>query len=237
MGYLFGNIRSSYQLTIMSNHQVRIFNAFDLQNNPYIADHAEIQDVIDYCECCFGAILIAFSKADELQRLHIQSGLLQELVCNPPDYGFEIEATSLQTFALSYIGMAAAIGQSTQIPVIVRSLAKDFYVQAGKNQLISLDLEFLLALDAGISHSGSSVDNYKCAWWRVKGPPAKKSILGSANVRKCLAFHRDQCKHTAGNASELMKPNYIWKHLAGNRDGICTRCRLYRAVALGTLDE
>ena len=82
LSYIFGNIRFSYHLTIMSKHHIRIFNAFDLQSSPYNADHADIQDTIDYCESRFRVILIAFSQADEQQRPHIQSGLLQELVSN-----------------------------------------------------------------------------------------------------------------------------------------------------------
>ena len=98
----------------------------------------------------------------------------------------------MQTFALSYIGMAAAIGRSINIPVIVRSLAKDFYAHASHEEhLISLDMEFLLALYASTSNeqAGTFVDKYALAWWKIKGPPPKKSILTSANIRMCLAFH------------------------------------------------
>lgn len=83
LSYLFGNNKFSYLLTIMSNHHIRVFNAFDMQTSASIADHAEIQEAIDYCESRFRVILIAFSQADEQQRPHIQSGLLQELVSNP----------------------------------------------------------------------------------------------------------------------------------------------------------
>ena len=146
----------------------------------------------------------------------------------------------MQTFALSYIGMAAAIGLSINIPVIVRSLAKDFYAHAGhEERLISLDMEFLLALDASTSNeqAGTFVDKYTLAWWKVKGPAPKKSILTSANIRMCLAFHRDQFKKSAGDPAKMMKPEYVWKPSAGDKQGNCARCRLYRAVALGVLDE
>ncbi len=76
--------------------------------------------------------------------------------------------------------MAAAIGRSINIPVIVRSLAKDFYAHAGHEEcLISLDMEFLLALDTSTSNEQAStfMDKYTLAWWKIKGPPPKKSIL------------------------------------------------------------
>ena len=69
----------------MSKHHIHIFNAFDLQSSSYNANHAKIQDTIDYSESRFRVILIAFSQADEQQRPHIQSGLLQELVSNPSE--------------------------------------------------------------------------------------------------------------------------------------------------------
>ena len=49
---------------IMSSRPVKIFNVFDLQFGGRKDDHLYIQEVIDYCEDWFCAILAVFGHAD-----------------------------------------------------------------------------------------------------------------------------------------------------------------------------
>ena len=90
--------------------------------------------------------------------------------------------------------MAAAIGQTINIPVIVRSLSRDFYRSAvSTNYSIPLDREFLLALDAGITTaSGQSIDEFEHAWWKNLHTDATvlpSKFLNIYTVEECLQFH------------------------------------------------
>ena len=52
---------------------------------------------------------------------------------------------------LLYIGMATSIGFVIDIPIIIRSLSRDFYHSAiHDNYAVPLDHDFLLSTDAGI---------------------------------------------------------------------------------------
>jgi hypothetical protein len=84
---------------------------------------------------------------------------------------------------LSFVGTAAAIGQVIDIPVIICSLARDFYWSAVRhNYSIPLDHDFLVSLDAGITLAdGETVKKFDCAWWThantLKDPKTLLNIL------------------------------------------------------------
>jgi len=78
-------------------------------------------------------------------------------------------------------------------------------------------------------------------------PQKYTSYLSFVSVRACLKEHRKQLanavlknlgKQPAEETEELNKPAYSW-HPESQNDKVidCTRCRLYRAVALGAADH
>ena len=151
---------------------------------------------------------------------------------------------------LSYIGMAVACGESLKIPFIIRSLSRDFYKSTSPDHLnIPLDRSFLLALEAGLfTTTGTKIENFLLDWWNLKGLGRVMVTLNSSNLDECLRYHKQQIRISTENAtasdndlnSNFSKPHYIWKPNtleAISTDDSCTRCRLYRAVALGTHDE
>jgi hypothetical protein len=144
--------------------------------------------------------------------------------------------------------MAAATGQEINVPIIIRSLARDFYRSAVQQDYsIPLDREFLLALDGGLGTlSGRHIEKFELSWWNLSRLITQKDILSIYTIEKCLAFHRKQVADSgAGNnippdGGRFHRPAYIWKQNADKpvtESDKCPRCRLYRAVALGMQDE
>jgi hypothetical protein len=144
--------------------------------------------------------------------------------------------------------MAVAIGELLNIPVIIRSLAKDFYTSARRaNYGIPLDRDFLLALDGGLgTAAGHAADKFACDWWARPGIIVDSQLLSAVTISECLEFHRRQAgaDYVAPALPSLQtpchKPVYIWKPTAAvpiSEDDSCCRCRLYCAIALGTVDE
>jgi hypothetical protein len=152
--------------------------------------------------------------------------------------------------------MAAATGLPIDIPIIIRSLSRHFYRTAPRhgNSSIALDRNFLLSMDAGIIPAGSDeasserfVEKFLFEWWNKRGNDVivNDEMLSMNNIDKCLSFHRHQInllrtETKPGSYHFPVKPCYIWKPDAAEpitRSDCCKRCRLYRAVAMGTLDD
>ena len=155
--------------------------------------------------------------------------------------------------------MAAAIGQPLDIPVIVRSLGQDMY-RAGMiaSGLFRPSLELVTYLDGNLSSNGLDDPALGIAfylpWWTGSdAPTAPNAHLCSESLKSALNEYRLQLQaallpfrvpHSIFNlANELNKPAYTW-HSSVNDDMPksptkvnCTRCRLYRAVAVGVMDQ
>jgi hypothetical protein len=251
----------------MSSNQIKIFKAFDLQSC-LSKDCLDIQEMINYAENRFRDILMVFGRSGHEKQRLLQKGLYKELVSLPIHVIVAFKYEKPKEFILSYVGTAAAIGQVIDIPVIIRSLARDFYRSAVRlNYSIPLDHDFLVALDAGIMLAeGETVEKFESAWWThastididsaMKEP---KKLLNINNIDSCLLFHRNQLSLSAAAASispaapvpfspapaESITPHhsmpvYIWKPDAASpilESDKCKRCRLYRAVSLGSQDE
>ncbi len=150
--------------------------------------------------------------------------------------------------------MAAAIGRSVNIPIIVRSLGHDLY-RFGfmPNTGFNPGLDLLVFLDGdlcsfGQDHPTLLVEDFHVAWWRSSSPPIKyTAYLSFTTLKTALAKHQEylgsigpaqESPIPAGLHAELNKPAYSWHpDIRADLDNPCTRCRLYRAVALGTMDK
>jgi hypothetical protein len=117
-------------------------------------------------------------------------------------------------------------------------------------------LELMTYLDGNLSSNGLDDPalgiSFLLPWWTNQRPPTESSpYLSSASLQSALNHYRRQLQaalipfgvpHTIRNlADELNKPAYTW-HSSVNDDlpnypNHCTRCRLYRAVAVGVMDQ
>ena len=116
-------------------------------------------------------------------------------------------------------------------------------------------LELMTYLDGNLSSNGLDdpalgIVTFHLAWWTSPNTPTgNTSCLCSATIKSALNHYRRQLAaalktigvpHRIRDLSEeLNKPSYTW-HSSINDDDLpnnCTRCRLYRAVALGAVDQ
>jgi hypothetical protein len=155
---------------------------------------------------------------------------------------------------LAQIGVAAAIGRSIDIPILVRTLGQNLN-QNGYNPNVPFtpDAELLAYLEGGLSGTGPDdlgilVNDFHLAWWRDSIPEMEyTSYLSFATIHTALEKHRGyvatiyvhpQKAKRPDFSSELNKPAYTWHpDVDRNLDNPYTRCRLYRAVALGAYDK
>jgi hypothetical protein len=154
--------------------------------------------------------------------------------------------------------VAAAIGQPLNIPVIVRSLAQDMYrVGMTPRAVFRPGFELMSYLDGNLSSNGLDdpalgIKDFDSPWWtRAHAPTGFPSYLCWVSLGAALDRHRRQLEEAVipsgapqfvcNLADELNKPAYTW-HSSVNDDmpnspTDCTRCRLYRAVAVGVMDQ
>ena len=150
--------------------------------------------------------------------------------------------------------MAAAIGRSIDIPIIVRSLGHDLY-RFGLRPTTRFrpGVELLIYIDGNLSSFGVDdpnlrVENFLLSWWSASTRPKNhSSYLSFSTLSAALAQHRTHLsnpdltkssRERVDLTAELNKPTYSWHPEAlAELDNPCTRCRLYRAVSLGAADK
>jgi hypothetical protein len=133
----------------------------------YDNDPKKVPLVIIYCASRLHAATIATAnEQNERRRTRMQTFLLSELVCTSVFSQISPSSQLSQQFALSFIGMAAAIGQVCNIPIILRNLVAYFYRHASSNLPVAFDLHSLLELDAGCDGDDLScpVASYHLDW-------------------------------------------------------------------------
>lgn len=138
--------------------------------------------------------------------------------------------------------MAAAIGQSCEIPILLRTLACHLY-QTDDPFTLPSDRDFLLGLDAGNEYEDMSaaVDSYLLPWWNDDGRPTDHQIINFSNMEEALSFHRTVTGTKGFLPIKMTKEKYTWpRQISFDPKGLpmdCDRCRLYRGVSLGVLDN
>ena len=158
---------------------------------------------------------------------------------------------SLQLFCLSIVGLATAMGQSLKIPLLMQSLTQKYdYILNGAKVFV-LDRAMREYLESGVvAVPGGNIMNFLYDWWNQSDLPIDSTSLFSiVTLAKCLAFHDKKVNQQpliAGPGrippvplEHLNKPNYGW-HDSTWRDpnrNHCPRCRLYRATAMGLMNE
>jgi len=150
--------------------------------------------------------------------------------------------------------VAAAIGRSINIPVLVRTLGQHLNENGYQPNLsFTPDAELLAYLEGDCcgtrpNDPGMEVSDFHLPWWYCPDPEMDQtSFLSFATIHSALEKHRQGIARVnrlprnirqSDVSSELNKPAYTWHpDVDRNSDNPCTRCRLYRAVALGAYDK
>lgn len=236
-----------------------LFSAYDLQVNPLTEDKIRSQDVVNYCEARFRVALQAMMGRSEKDQRWMYKFLFQEMVNIYGTFAALTLTVFHQELCFSHIGVAAAIGQPLNIPVIVRSLGQDLYrVGMIPDGVFRPGLELMTYLDGNLSSNGLDDPaleiRFYAPWWDHPNAPTRHdACLSLATLKSALKHFKDQLAavmkpitvpHTIRNlADELNKPAYTWHSSANDRlpndrlPNTCTRCRLYRSVAVGVLDQ
>ncbi|KAF8816592.1 hypothetical protein BYT27DRAFT_7076595, partial [Phlegmacium glaucopus] len=192
---------------------------------PYHDDPKRIQEVILYCASRLRAASIATVNAPTPRRAWQERLLVVEL-----------------QLALSYIGMAVAIGQSCDVPIILQTLACDLYQRSPDYITLLFDRDFLLALDAGsdLDDLAAVAESYHLAWWTYGNPPSEDVVLSYSSMHDALEHHHAVTGIKGILPVKVNKAKYTWSRHLSDPKGFslnCDRCRLYRGVSLGVLDN
>lgn len=137
--------------------------------------------------------------------------------------------------------MAAAMGVSLDIPIILRCLACHLNQNPDGSTMMK-DNGLLLALDAGADPDDLSavVESYSNAWWTA-AEQEDADVLTFDSMADAIAHHRSVTGFQGILPLEANKKKYTWsRHLEFDPKGLnidCNRCSLYRGVSLGVLDN
>ena len=140
------------------------------------------------------------------------------------------------------VGMTAAIGNSCDIPMILRILARYLFQSPAGFELLK-NHEIQLMLDAGTDPDDPSAvaETYKYSWWLYDSEPGDSDVLRFDNLDEALEHHRSVTTKIAPLAPNLNKKKYTWsRHFSSIPQGLhlkCENCRLYRGVTLGIMDN
>jgi hypothetical protein len=90
--------------------------------------------------------------------------------------------------------MASALGKLVDVPIVLWSLAANFYVVSEHESPLTFETEFLLMLDSAPEkgNPGELVDLYYVPWWNETGLKAKHTIMNDTNIGKCLDVYWKQ---------------------------------------------
>ena len=100
------------------------------------------------------------------------------------------------------------------------------------------------SLDAGCDIEldlSAEAEDYEFAWWKSEDEPSTNQILSYSNIREALEFHRQLTGIKGIVGKKMDKSRYTWNRnvsfLPESQEIQCNRCRLYRGITLGVLDN
>ena len=141
--------------------------------------------------------------------------------------------------------MASALGHIIDIPILVRTLAIDYHQSSICSQSSFTDdmRHIRQILDAGPAPQSANcaIAKFALSWWLDDKSPEWNNFLNADTLMLCLEYHRSQRKNDTSDRfpkpAGFTLPSYTW-HWSAMADSAqpshCTRCRLYRSLALGT---
>ena len=137
--------------------------------------------------------------------------------------------------------MAVAIGQSHDIPIIIRLLASLLYFCPYGSTVIS-DRHYIDMIVSGTSPDDPSAvaDSYIRDWWNADSKPSHDQNLQFELLHQALDHHR----HVTGKILQLsptsMKEKHTWSRdlseMPRDISHHCDNCQLYRGVAMSLAD-
>ena len=142
--------------------------------------------------------------------------------------------------------MAAAIGQSINIPIVIRRLAADLHRHVpGIDATLVFDPDFLSSLDSGTDHHDPTkvLETYHNQWWTARKCPPITDLMNPETITDFLTHHRGLTDNPCKDPLPVgpVKPSYGWSRgvyfdsVSANIQ--CNECRLYRGISIGALDE
>jgi hypothetical protein len=143
--------------------------------------------------------------------------------------------------------VAAAVGQRVGIPILVRSLANDLYrVRMIPRGRFRLGQELIAYLDGNLGRA-QNITEFLSPWWTCSEIQTSGNLT-TETIRAALQHYNDlnsetwrkprQPSSSPDVMYEIHPPFYTW-HSSVNDElpTNCGRCRMYRAVALGVMDQ
>ncbi|KAF8799829.1 hypothetical protein BYT27DRAFT_7263438 [Phlegmacium glaucopus] len=160
---------------------------------PQSGSQKDIQEVIYYAESRFWYILNEISTTPIDHQRWTQKLLHRELL-----------------FILSYVGIAVSVGQTIDIPIILRSLANSMALLNENALPLPFDPHFLATLDIGThekGHKSQVVSAYEHCWWSGRKPRDLDTIkiLDASTLETCIEHYQIQQSHAthAGAGAEI----------------------------------
>jgi hypothetical protein len=153
--------------------------------------------------------------------------------------------------SLSFVGLAAALGNAIDIPLVTRNLAiyYEHRTPGGTNFILdSKSIEYLVS--GAQERPDCHVRNYTSDWWTDK---KKKIGLDYKTAHMALVTHRIEIENLKTDVTDNVEPpapsvlqdrnmykgNYGWHSGTFDKGGgnDCVNCRLYRSITLGVWDK
>ena len=247
----------------MSMPSIRVFKPFTIDGRSDKSNY-HVQEIIYYGESRARHMAAKIIEADAQHRAWMQAALQEEVVCSSI-HKMLFTYLHIYTFAkltvMCFVGIAMAIGQIFDIPIVLCSLTMSLSSNCRVKLPIPFDLGFVAMLKVGTNSNQMDrvVDSYAHDWWNDRTRttvPKLQNMFTTETVDECLAHHRKQL----GAADPSIPLEYsnvippltispsttdICAACAGRRDGAdnsratqpCTKCDRYRTLAASLYDD